>query len=103
MTAGNDDYDPNQLIQELSANLTQPDRFAEIFCTAAHTQKKIDETLRSVVRQLIKSDHETIAEIKVIIKKVAKEDLMVLGKNIGFATWSIILIIATALITKWLG
>jgi len=34
-----DNYDPRKEIEKLQANLHQPDKFAEIFCTAARTQK----------------------------------------------------------------
>jgi hypothetical protein len=99
----NDDYDPRQLIQELSANLTQPDKFAEIFCTAAKTQKRIDEVLNERIRDLLKNDNDSKNAITLIIKDYDKEGWKFLGKKLALIIWSLLLIVIGVLADKFLG
>ncbi len=101
MNISNDDYDPTQLIQELSANLNQPDKFAEIFCSAAKTQKKIDNTINDCIRMLLKTDTDARNSIKNIVKEVNREDLKLIVNKIGLAAWSILLLIIGAMTHKY--
>ncbi len=102
-SSASDDYDPIQSIQELSANLTQPDRFAEIFCAAAKSQKKIDETLKEVIIGLLKKDMDTQEAIKVQVREVNKTDWKNFGGKAGFAIWSIFLIVVTVVVERLIG
>ena len=69
-----DDFDPKGAIAKLSANFEQPDKFAEIFCTAAKTQKIIDNTLKETVRSLIQHDNETRKSIKEQLREIEAEE-----------------------------
>lgn len=68
----NDDFDPNEAIRKLSATIEQPDKFAEIFCTAAKTQKNIDTALKDLIKDLLQHDHVARNIIKSIIREVDK-------------------------------
>jgi hypothetical protein len=100
-----DDYDPKQSIQELSNNLMQPDKFADIFCYAAKTQKKIDDVIKENFQETLRKDNDTINAVKRIIQDCNKEDLMSLlkkiGFGIGFGVWTILTIILTAWATRF--
>jgi hypothetical protein len=101
MVPPNDDYDPRQSIQELSANLTQPDKFAEIFCNAAKTQKKIDDVIKENIREMLRKDYSVINDVKKIVMDSNKEDRWLIFNKVGLAAWSILLIVITALATAW--
>ncbi len=103
MTPPGDDYEPRQAIQTLSDNLTQPDKFAEIFCNAAKSQKKIDGLLKDSIRDLLKNDTLTRDEIKSLINETNKANWKTILKGLWFAIWSIILIIITTLANRFLS
>jgi hypothetical protein len=92
-----DDYDPQELIKELSDNLNQPDKFAEIFCTAAKKQKIIDDCLKEIIKNLLDKDSETRGHIKSIIAEHNKEDLTLIFKKTGLVLGSIFLLFIGAL------
>lgn len=102
-----DDFSPQDTLRRLSENLEQPDKFAQIFCDAAKTQKNIDETLKLVVKNLIKNDKETIDTIKDYQRQVDKEDWKNFIKKIGATGWAIIMLIVGAILQalsrKFLG
>ena len=107
MTELNDDYNPRKSIEKLTANLEQPDKFAEIFCQAAGKQKAIDEVLQKVIKSLIEKDHSTREMLKVLLREVDREDLRNYVRKIGTPVWTIILLalgaILQALSRKYLG
>lgn len=76
-----DDFDPQKEIGDLSATLNQPDKFAAIFCTAAKSQKVIDELLHTLIKGLLQSDNEIKIYFKNIIREYEKEEwkLMIKG------------------------
>ena len=92
-----DDYDPLETIKTLSDNLNQPDKFAEIFCSAAKKQKIIDDCLKGIVKNLLESDTETRNHITSIIAEHNKEDFTLWIKKIGIAIGSIILLFVGAI------
>jgi len=95
-----DDFDPNEAIRKLSATIEQPDKFAEVFCTAAKTQKNIDTALKELIKDLLQHDHSARAIIKSIIREVDKEDWRHYAKKIGLVGWSIILVLITTVANK---
>ncbi len=94
-----DDYNPAEQIKEISANLKQPDKFAEIFCAAAKSQKKIDAALREIFITLIKGDVEFRDSLKSIIKESNKEDIFFYLKLVGAGIWSIGFLVLGGFIT----
>ena len=94
-----DDYDPRKEIAKISANLEQPDKFAQIFCHAAENQKSIDHALKKVIKTLIKEDKETIEIIKQYQREVDKEEWRNLLRKIGLVGWSIVMIIVGGIVT----
>lgn len=95
----NDDFDPKQAYTKISASLEQPDKFAEIFCAAAKTQKSIDTILKNNVRELLQHDNETRSEIKGMLREIEKEDWKRVVKKIGFSGWTIIVAATSAIVT----
>jgi DNA-binding ferritin-like protein len=98
MTETNDDYNPQKSIEKLTANLEQPDKFAEIFCQAADKQKSIDKVLRDTVRTLIKCDEETRTMMKELLREVEKEDWKHFLKKVGTSGWAVFLLCLGALL-----
>jgi ferritin len=97
-----DDFDPKKEIQDITAILYQPDKFSELFCKAAGSQKNIDEILRTIIRDLIQKDHTTIEFIKDLIKECERKDLMIMIKK-GFSLiGTVIIAIVSGLIGHWL-
>lgn len=94
-----EDFDPNKAIRNLSANLEQPDKFAEIFCKAAKKQKDIDNILKDTIKNLLQHDNETRKMIKDMLREIEKEDWKKFLKKIGMAGWSLIVAGTSAIIT----
>jgi len=106
-----DNYDARAEIQELHANFHQPDKFAKTFIEAARTQKSIDKELRKIIKNLIKTDQDTIDTIKSFQRQVDKEDWRFFIKKIGLiglgfislGTSTIAVLIIQILTKKFLG
>lgn len=94
-----DDFDPKAAYTDLSAQITQPDKFARLFCDAAEKQKDIDKALKKIIRDLIKEDSETQNSIKVYIKEVEQEDLKAYFRKIGSKAWGTVIFISGAVFT----
>jgi hypothetical protein len=77
-----DNYATEEQFKVVNDKLDQPHKFAEIFCEAAKSQKIVDETLKCIIRDLIKSDKDSIDYIKNMIREVEKEDLRLFVKKI---------------------
>lgn len=69
-----ENFIPKEALRKISASLDQPDKFAEIFCTAAKTQKSIDTVLKDVLRDLLKNDEVSRSVVKDLLREVEKED-----------------------------
>lgn len=93
-----EDYDPRAAITKLSANLEQPDKFAEIFCAAAKKQKDIDNILKENIRDIIKNDSPSRAQLKGLLREIEQEDLKFFLKKGGSALVVFLSILAGALI-----
>lgn len=94
-----EDYEPKTAIRRLSASLDQPDKFAEIFCSAAKSQKNIDATLKDVMRDLLKSDKDTRDFVKDLLREVEHEDWRLFVKKFGGLLWALLLIAFGAILT----
>ena len=99
MTTSPDDFNPKQAYDALSANIEQPERFAQLFCKAAKKQKSIDEVLKNVIRDLLDNDQKTIDRVKRLQRDVDKEDWRNFIKKVGLVGWSIIMVAIGAAIT----
>lgn len=90
MTTPTDDFNPKQAYESLSANIEQPDRFAQLFCKAAESQKSIDMTLEKVIKNLLEKDLQTIKRIKQLQREINKEEWSSFIKKIGWGGWAFI-------------
>jgi hypothetical protein len=97
-----DNFDPNKQIAIVYATLNQPDKFAEVFCKAAESQKSIDNALQIIIRNLIQKDRPTRDSIKALIKEYEKEEWWVMIRK-GFSIgWTLFAGIIGAIIYYWL-
>lgn len=94
-----DDYVPQELLKELSANINQPDKFAEIFCAAAKKQKIIDDCLKENIKNVLATDIETRGNLKSIVESCINDDFRFLFKKIGAVVGAFIFILVGAIIT----
>lgn len=84
-----DEFEPKAAFRKISASLDQPDKFAEIFCSAAKTQKNIDTTLKDIMRDLLKNDRESRELVKDMLREVEKEDWKFFIKKSGGIVWTL--------------
>ena len=106
-----DDFNPKQAYESLSANIEQPDKFAQLFCKAAASQKSIDNVLKKTFRNLLSKDHQTIERVKQLQREINKEDWRSFLNKIGWTGWALIwaifggtlLAVAQAISKKYLG
>lgn len=96
MTQPDDNFDAKAAVKEVSDKIEQPQKFAEVFCAAADTQKSIDECVKKMLRSLIENDPALRESFRKLIRDVDKEDWRYLVKKIGAAGWSIIMLILGA-------
>lgn len=100
-----DDFDPKKSIKKLSETIDQPDKFAEVFCSAARSQKIIDCVLKETMRDLMKSDSETRSMIKEMLREVESEDWRSFVRKAFGSIWSLSLIAfgaVLAAVLRWL-
>lgn len=94
-----DDFDPSKILKRLAAHIEQPEKFAQIFCDAAKSQKAIDNHLKEVIKEVLIKDPEMISYLKQIARDVDKEDWRFCLKKIGLAGWAGIVFAAGAVFT----
>jgi hypothetical protein len=89
-------FDVDAALKSVKETIEQPDKFAEVFCNAAETQTKVKKVIRDEIYKSIDTDADCKDSLKKIIREVEKEAMFFFGKKIGFAAWSIGLIIIGA-------
>ncbi|HEV2917584.1 MAG TPA: hypothetical protein VGW78_07625 [Candidatus Babeliales bacterium] len=89
MTDPNDDFNPHKKLQHVVEHIDQPEKFAKLFCNAAESQRSIDKVLAKKIRNMIKTDSNTIESIKKLQREVDKEDWKNFIKKIGLTGWSL--------------
>ncbi len=89
----------NQLkIEDMSAKLNQPHRFAKIFCEAAESQMSINDAFQKIINRLIKTDPEIRSTLEEHQKQINKNDLLYgIMKGLGFFKQILMLFIAAAI------
>lgn len=88
-------------VAKLSNDIRQPDKFAQIFCEAAQTQKSIDYALKHVVVDLLQKDIDAQQTITSIVEKVDRGyERLLLGKA-GWAIWVIIGMVVEGIIHSY--
>ncbi len=70
-----DDFNPGKAIEDLKETIYQPDKFAQLFCNAAETQKDIDKVLKKIIKELLTKDIEAQGVIENLIKEYDKKDI----------------------------
>lgn len=93
-----DDWDPKKAFDKVSASLEQPDKFVEIFCKAATSQKSIDKVLTDNFKSLLQHDNDVRYQIKGLFREVDKEDWRSYVRKIGAPAWAVILVAMGALL-----
>jgi hypothetical protein len=88
-------------VAQLSSDLRQPDKFAQIFCEAAKTQKVIDSAIRDVIVNVLQKDTDTQQAIFSIVDKADRTYARLLMGRMGFVIWTIAIIFIEALIHKF--
>jgi hypothetical protein len=96
------DLEEKSKLEKAHGTIQHPDQFAEVFCNAAETQNKVKEVIKKEVKVVVSSDSEMKTFFKNIIKEVEKEEMWIWGKKIGFAVWTILILVAGALISKYI-
>lgn len=96
--AQGDDWDPKKAFDKVSASLEQPDKFAEIFCKAASSQKSIDKVLTDNFKSLLQNDNDVRCQIKGLLREVDKEDWRSFIRKIGTPAWAVILVVVGAIL-----
>ncbi|MEI8295358.1 MAG: hypothetical protein WCG04_02400 [Alphaproteobacteria bacterium] len=90
-------------VAEISANIEQPDKFAEIFCKAAKTQKSIDLTLRDILVELIAKDAATKESISLLVQQIDRNNWKILTNKVFIWITTMVSTIVGALIYRYLG
>ncbi|HSW93403.1 MAG TPA: hypothetical protein VLJ15_03505 [Gammaproteobacteria bacterium] len=96
-----DNYDPRAEIENLHANLHQPDKFAEIFCKVARTQKSVDQVFKEMFINLLKTDKDVFDEVKKIFKLIETENWWNNLIKIRSGIWAILLLAIGAAINHF--
>lgn len=97
------DTEAQSKLQEAHNAIVHPDQFADVFCKAAGTQIKVKEIIRDEIKQAITYDTEARKSLKGVIKELEKEEFWIIGKRMGFAVWSLIMLALGAIITTMIG
>ena len=79
-------------LAKLSSDLRQPDKFAQIFCEAAKTQKSIDCALKDVIVELLAKNSEAQQAITAIVESVDRNYTRVLSGKVAWGIWTITII-----------
>jgi hypothetical protein len=88
-------------VAKLTNTITQPDKFAQIFCEAAKTQKNIDHVLKDIIVELLGRNSEAQQAIASVVEKVDRDYTRVLSGKLGFGIWAIILIIVETVLHSY--
>lgn len=94
-----EDYNPDVALKRLSASLEQPDKFAEIFCSAAKKQKEIDNILKDNIRELIKYDSTMREQVKGLLREIEQEDFKYFLKRGGSLLGTFVSMVLGSVIT----
>ena len=98
-TEFSEDFEPKKQVKKLTSDLYQPDKFADIFCNAAQSQKSIDDCLKNNIKQVFKNDKEIHEKIESIIRDCNKKDVILNLKKIGSVLSYLLTLIAGSCIT----
>ncbi len=97
------DTDKQLKLDNVHDVIQHPDKFAQVFVSAANTQVKIKQLIRKEIKESLTLDPDLIKHVKGLIKDQFKEDwrafLKSTGGKIAFGIWTIGLLILGA----WLG
>ena len=113
------DFDAGALLQEhhkgistledkvaaLEQKLKNPELFAKTLEDAAADSKRLDKLFSKLFCAMMKSDEEVktalVEKINALDRNQVNAVMKKFGGKIGFAIWSILLIVLTALLTGW--
>lgn len=82
--------------------IEHPDKFADVFCNAAETQSKVKDVIKKQIEVSTATDPAVRKSLKEIVKEVEKEEMWIWGKKIGFAAWTVLILVMGALLNKWI-
>lgn len=114
MATAKSDFDPNQLvklnedltglvgrIENLEEKFGTHEQIADTLCETANKATRMKAMLSESFVDLIQHNPDIKKELKKAIDEIDRNSLIVLGGKIGFGVWSILLIIITAIVTKY--
>lgn len=90
-------------LAKLSSDLRQPDKFAQIFCEAAKTQKNIDHVLKDIIVDLLAKNSEAQEAVTSVIEKVDRSYHRAISGKVAWGVWTVILIVLPSIINYFLG
>lgn len=93
--------DMSEDVAKLTSDLRQPDKFAQIFCEAAKTQKSIDYALKDAIVDLLAKNSEAQEAVTSIVQKVDRNYAHILFGKVGFGVWTIIVVIVEGIILSY--
>lgn len=103
------DFDVSEYRQKVDAvhdAIVHPDKFADVFCAALETQRKMTEILKRELTAMLKTDADARESLKAIIKECEKEDWKVFVKSafgkVSLGVWTVAVLVVGVLIQKWL-
>lgn len=102
------DKDISSLVDRVSAieqKLSNPEQLAQTLEAATSDSKKLDKLFSKLFCNMMKSDDDVRASVQekmnALDREAANSVMKKFGGKIGFAVWSIFLIIITASLTAW--
>lgn len=102
------DKDISSLVDRVSAveqKLSNPEQLAQTLEAATSDSKKLDRLFSKLFCNMMKNDDDVKTavheKINALDRRAAYSTIKKFGGKMGFAAWSIFLIVVTALLTAW--
>ena len=88
-------------VAKLSSDIRQPDKFAQIFCEAAKTQKSIDYAMRDVIVDLLGKDASVQKMVTSIVENLDRNYGRILLGKVGWGIWTIMIMVIEGVILSY--
>ncbi len=88
----------SESIRRLSERLGDDDKFVGTFEAVSRKDKRIDLTIKESLRSLIATDVDVSAALEKKIEALDRAWMKFLGKRVGFAVWSVVILLIGALV-----
>ncbi len=102
----NNDFDPRSSIEKLDSILSSREKMGEIIKKVIDKEADVKTAIRKEIVDLIKENKNCREEISNIIKSIDRDFITqqrkAFGSWVGIGIWSLILIVVTAIIQKYI-